>query len=147
MTDDSFKLQQVLDFRKEMERQRHREFLEARQALSSAESRLARELERSDRILREMFEKQGEGIDASELQLYSSFHECQKRKIEEQREVVQQLDQEVDSRRDLLLEASKEKKVLEKFRDRKIELRHQEHALKERKFLDELSLRRGGDER
>lgn len=130
-----------------MERQRHREFLEARQALSSAESRLAREQERSDRILRELMEKQGEGIDASELQLYSSFHQRQKRTIEEQREVVQQLDQEVDSRRDLLLEASKEKKVLEKFRDRKMDLIHQEQALKERKFLDELSLRRGGGER
>lgn len=147
MADEKFSLQQVLNYRKEMERQRHREFVEARQALFSAQARLARELERSDRILREMIEKQGEGIDASELLLYSSYSQRQKQVISEQREEVDQRDREVENRRNSLLEASKEKKALEKFKERKMEVLRQEIMLKERKFLDELSLPRGGGEK
>jgi len=148
VSDETFSLQQVLNYRKEMERQRHREFVEARQALVSAQARLSREIERSDQILRELMEKQGEGIDASELSLYNSFREHQKQVISEQRETVDLLDREVEQRRTLLVEASKEKKVLEKYRDRTMEILRQEMMIKERKFLDEISLRRrGGDGR
>lgn len=148
MADGSgFNLQQILDLRREMERQRHREFTAAREALQAAEDRLSREKERSDRILRELFQRQGGGIEASEFSLYATFSQNQRQVVTEQMETVRQLGQELDARRRQLLEASREKKVLEKLRERRLDDLKRELARKERKLLDELSLRQRGDDR
>lgn len=144
MSDSQFKLQQILNLRKELERQRHIEFAEARQALDEAQSRLDREVARTEIVFREMLEKQDKGVDVSELLLYSSFHQKQKSTIKEQKLAIDVLDQEVEERRENLIDASKEKKVLEKFKEHKESEASAERASKEMKFIDELAVQKSG---
>jgi flagellar FliJ protein len=139
-----FELHQVLNYRRELEKLRHQEFAEAKHELDLAEKQLQREVERTSQVLQEMQEKQQAGIEGAELQLYSNFGRRQQITIKEQQQAVSVLDQEVEERRETLLDAAKDKKMMEKFRDRQ-NLAHQlELAAKERSFLDELSVQKSG---
>ena len=144
MKTTGFALHQVLNYRREMEKLRHQEFAAAKQELEQAEKQLQREMERTEKVLLEMNQKQQSGIDASELQLYSDFGRRQQATIKQQRQVVDVLDQEVEVRRETLLDAAKDKKVLEKFKDRQDLALSTELAAKERAFLDELSVQKSG---
>jgi flagellar FliJ protein len=139
-----FELHQVLNYRREMEKLRHQEFSAAKQELEQAESRLQREVERTERALQEMQDKQQLGMDASELQLYSNFGRRQQTAIKQQREVVDILDHEVEARRETLVDAAKDKKMLEKYKDKMDLAQRLELAAKERQFLDELAVQKSG---
>lgn len=144
MKTQGFTLHQVLNYRREMEKVRHQEFNAAKLELEQAEKHLQREMERSERARQELQHKQQHGIDASELQLYSDFGRRQQATITQQKQVVSYLDQEVEVRRESLIDAAKEKKVLEKFKDRQNLALSNELAAKERAFLDELSIQKAG---
>lgn len=139
-----FELHQVLNYRREVEKLRHQEFAVAKHELDQAEKRLQREVERTETVLRELQEKQQAGIEASELQLYSNFGRRQQTTIKEQQQAVDVLDQKVEERRETLLDAAKDKKMLEKFKERQNLAHRQELAAKERTFLDELSVQKSG---
>lgn len=139
-----FELHQVLNYRREVEKLRHQEFAVAKHELDQAEKRLQREVERTETVLRELQEKQQVGIEASELQLYSNFGRRQLTTIKEQQQAVDVLDQKVEERRETLLDAAKDKKMLEKFKERQNLAHRQELAAKERTFLDELSVQKSG---
>lgn len=129
-----------------MERQRHQEFTSVKQELEQAEQNLKRELERTEKVFNELQGRQEQGIDSSELLLYSSFGQRQRDAIKDQRQAVDVLDQEVETRRDKLLDAAKEKKVLEKFKERQQLAFKLDLAMKERKFVDELATQKTGHE-
>ena len=144
MKTHGFELHQVLNYRRELEKIRHQEFAAAKQELDQAEKQLQREVERTSHVRQEMQQKQQEGMAGAELQLYSNFGQRQQRTIKEQQQVVNVLDQEVEERRETLLDAAKDKKMLEKFKKRQ-DLAHQlELSAKERSFLDELSVQKTG---
>jgi len=141
---NGFELHQVLNYRREIEKLRHQEFAVAKHDLEQAETQLQREVERTERVLQELQNKQQVGIEAAELQLYSDFGRHQQTTIKQQRAAVDVLDHEVEFRRETLLDAAKDKKVLEKYKDKK-ELAHRLGlAAKERQFLDELAIQKTG---
>jgi len=141
---NGFELHQVLNYRREIEKLRHQEFAVAKHDLEQAETQLQREVERTERVLQELQNKQQIGIEASELQLYSDFGRRQQTTIKQQREAVDVLDQEVEVRRETLLDAAKDKKVLEKYKDKKELAQRMDLAAKERQFLDELAIQKTG---
>jgi flagellar FliJ protein len=139
-----FELDRVLNFRQEVEKVRKLEFAAARSEFERAEERLKREELEADRLALEFVGKQAAGIHAFELQLYADFSRRKSADIRNQRLRVDSLDKNVEEKRETLLEASKDKKVLETFKDRRLSAQRQELAEKERAFLDEIAIQRSG---
>lgn len=141
----TFRLEQVLNYRKEIEKVRTREFATARQELEHAEERLRSEEDSATELARELREKQSVGIPAEELQLYAAFSRKLAGDIKSRRIEVACLGEELVRTREHLLEAAKEKKALESVKEKQAKALRRELAEKERSFLDELAIQKGGD--
>ena len=78
------------------------------------------------------------------MQLYADFSRRKKNDINSHRVEVDTLDRKVAEKRETLLSASKEKKVLQTFKDKKVMAHKQEMAGRERNFLDEIAIQGSG---
>ena len=144
MAKHGFKLQQVLNYRKEIEKVRKIEFAAAKNEHELAAERLQREEEKARELARELIDRQSVGMLAQELQLYADFTRMQRDNIKRQRQDVDSLDRKVTEKREELLTAAKEKKVLETYKDKRLTALRQQLAEKERNFLDELAVQGSG---
>ncbi|TWJ18031.1 flagellar export protein FliJ [Geobacter argillaceus] len=140
MPKDGFRLQQVLNYRREVEKARKQELAVARSEFDNATRRLKSEEEKAERLSRELKEKETAGILALEFQLYAEFSRKQSSDIKNQREAVSTLNEEVEEKREILLSAAKDKKVLESFKDKTTAAHRLDVAAKERNFLDEIAI-------
>lgn len=139
-----FKLEQLLRLRAEVEKARTIELAEARHELDGAAAILQSDEKQMDRLSLELIDKQLAGISAMELQMYANFFRKKTMDISLQRGEVERLDRDVAEKRETLLGATKEKKVLESLKEKKQQAHHKELAEKERAFLDELPLLKRG---
>jgi len=144
MAGEIFELEQVLVYRREMEKLRKQEFAVAKQQLEQANQELQREEELVALLSREYQRCQQDIGCIDDMRLYLDFFTRKRVEIKQYGEQIEQLDLEMDEKRSDLMEASKEKKVLESLKERKaLELR-QVIAIKERNFLDEISIQKRG---
>lgn len=144
MAGKTFELEQVLIYRREMEKLRKQEFAVAKQVLEQANKELKREEELVE-LLSQEFQRCQQDIGCiDDLRMYADFFSRKREEIKQQGERVEQLDNVMNDKRSDLLEASKDKKVLESLKEKKAaEFRH-EMATKERNFLDEISIQKNG---
>jgi len=141
-----FNLERVLHFRRETEKLRKMELALAKREHELAEDRLRREEEAIEKLNLEFMNRQIEGISAFEMQLYSDFFRKKKVDILQQRDQVTELDRKVVEKKDHLVEAATEKKIMEQLKQKRIETHEKEIAVKEQAFLDEIALRRRGSQ-
>lgn len=139
-----FNLERVLHFRRETEKLRKMELALARQEHEMAEDRLRREEEAMEKLNLEYMSKQLEGISAYEMQLYADFFRKKKVDILQQRDKVTDLNRQVVEKKDHLIEAATEKKIMEQLKQKKVQAFEKEIAVKEQAFLDEIALQRRG---
>ncbi|ACM18867.1 flagellar export protein FliJ [Geotalea daltonii FRC-32] len=144
MTKKGFQLDQVLNFRKEMEKMRKIDFAAAKYELDGANEQLARAESAMRRLSEELREKQIDGISANDLQLYANFSRKKREQIIDQRQEVVALERKVVEKRETLLTAAKDKKVLEAFKERKVQAMKRDAAERELHFLDEISIQKKG---
>lgn len=144
MQRNGFRLERVLNFRREAEKLRKIEFAVAKRDYETAEKQLRREEEAVDRLSLEFMDRQLEGISALELQLYSDYFQRKKQEISRQRDEVCVLDQTMLEKQETLREAATDKKIMEELKKRKRLEHERSMAEKERAFLDEVALRAGG---
>lgn len=144
MQRNGFRLERVLNFRREAEKLRKIEFAVAKREYETAEKLLRREEEAVDRLSLEFMDRQLEGISALELQLYSDYFQRKKQEITRQRDEVCVLDQTMLEKQETLREAATDKKIMEELKKRKLREHELSMAEKERAFLDEVALRAGG---
>jgi len=140
-----FRLEQVLKFRKEVEKMHQLELAAARQRHDSAREKLKSEKGALLTLEQEFSQRQLEGIDAKDLQLYGDFTMRKTQEIQALRDTLPVLEQAVQERHDALLVAAKEKKALEIFKEKKMRDLRMEQMNRERAFLDEVAIQsRGG---
>ncbi len=142
MADKSFKLEQVLAYRGEMEKLCKQEFATAKQGLEKANDLLLRDEEHVNELTQEFTCRQQELDCIDEMRMYSDFFARKREEIKSQRERVEHLDQVMNERREDLLEATKDKKVLESLKQKKLDELRQAMKQKERDFLDEISIQK-----
>lgn len=140
MAGHDFRLEQVLKYRKEVEKMHQLELADARQQQQSAQTRLQSEREAVDVLAREFSQRQLNGIEAKDLQLYSQFNRRKTREILEIKESLPVLEQVVQEKREALMTAAKEKKALEVFKERKMRDLRMVQLGRERAFLDEIAI-------
>jgi flagellar protein FliJ len=145
MAGHEFRLEQVLKFRKEVEKMHQLELAAARQQHESARDRLKSEKSAMETLEQEFSQRQLKGIEAKDLQLYGDFSRRKSQEILGIKESLVGLEKVVQEKREALLTASKEKKALEVFKEKKMRDLRMEQLCKERAFLDEIAIQsRGG---
>ncbi len=142
MTGKSFKLEQVLVYRGEIEKACKQEFAAAKQGLEKAHDDLIREEGYVNELTQEFCSRQQELECIDEMRMYSDFFARKREEIKTQKELVEQLDRVMNDRREDLLDATKDKKVLESLKQKKFDVFRQEMKQKESNFLDEISIQK-----
>jgi flagellar FliJ protein len=142
-----FRLEKVLVHRRRLEDEAKREFIIAQAATNKALSDLEALYVAIDVARSRGHEMQVGTSDhrmAPTLQNIDSFINGQKIRIERQRAVIRDLKSTEERMHELLVEASKEKKTLEKLREKHLEEYRAELARKEQAELDDLAIMRFG---
>ena len=133
------KLNAVHRQRKRHEEEVQEEFIEMKHHLDAAEEELHRLHEELETALRDFAKQQGNGMVPSEMDLYYRFTKQQFDKLEDHRTAVQRLADQCEKKRQDLLEATREKKVIEKIEENRKELFLKDLQKKDRDLLDELA--------
>ena len=142
MASKTFELEQVLVYRREMEKLRKQEYASAKHGLELANQELEREENLVGLLTQEFQNCQQEIGCVDDLRMYSDFFSRKREEIKQQKERIGHLDKITNEKRSDLMEASKEKKVLESLKEKKTMEFRLEMATKERNFLDEISIQK-----
>lgn len=142
MAGKTFELEQVLMYRREMEKLRKQELSAAKHILEQANHELKREEELVGLLTREFKQCQQDLGCIDDMRMYADFFYRKRGEIKRQKEQIESLDKVMNEKRSDLMEASKEKKVLESLKEKKSAEFRQEMATKERNFLDEISIQK-----
>ncbi len=138
-----FKLQSVLNIKKQIEDSLKIQLGKAVQALE-AEKELLKELEsEKKRCMGEVGSKVSGGVKVDKLKNYNAYISFIKQKISRQYEMVKSAQEIVDKYREELTGMMKERKMLEKLREKQYEEYMQEIKKKEQKDIDEIVSYRG----
>jgi len=137
-----FELEQVLNYRKEIEKVRKLDFVSAKLELEHANDVLNQHESHVDELTKEFCTRQKELNNVEEMRRYADFFARKREDIKNQKERIDQLGNVMSDRRDDLLDATRDKKVLESLKEKKAREFKLEMAQKERAFLDEISIQK-----
>ncbi len=137
-----FELEQVLRYRLDIERLRKQEFATAKQGFEYAHERLRHEEARAQTISEEFFQRQGEFGSIEEMRRYADFFTRKREEIKTQKKHVDHLGHVLNERRNVLLDATKEKKVLESLKEKKATEFRLAMDRKEQSFMDEIAVQK-----
>lgn len=141
-----FEMQQVLNYRTELEKLRKMDFAAAKQVLDLASDLLEKEKNEAELIGEEFSERQQQIDSIFEMQLYADFFARKREEVKEQQRRVEALDRVLENRREDLIQATKEKKVMEQLKEKQKEAFRREIAHKEGLLLDEIATQKKGRE-
>lgn len=141
-----FELQPVLNYRAELEKLRKQEFALAKQDLDAAADKLEQEKSEAALLAEEFSKRQQEINSIYEMQLYADFFARKREEMKEQQRRIEALDRVLEDRREDLVQATKEKKVMERLKEKQKEEFRKEQAYKEGLLLDEIATQKKGQE-
>lgn len=141
-----FEMQQVLNYRTELEKMRKQEFAAARQDLDAAADRLEQDKREAAKLAEEFSGRQQQIDSIFEMSLYADFFARKRDEIKEQQRRIASLDRVLEDRREELVQATKEKKVMEQLKEKQKEAFLKEQAHKEGLLLDEIATQKKGQE-
>ena len=142
MASKQFELEQILKYRLEVERLRKQEHAAAKQGFEYAHEQLKQEEAKTQDLSQEFSHRQGELGCIEELRRYSDFFARKRIEIKSHREHVDTLGRVMNERRETLLNATMDKKVLESLKERKAHEFKLEMDQKEQAFMDEISIQK-----
>lgn len=134
----TFRLQRVTEVRKRREKECQRELAVSQDQLRREELRLQELSEDSERNHEGLRSALAQKSNAGRLAALDSWRMHQLKEMENQQERTQERQFEVEKKRKVLVQASKEKKILEKLREKR-KAEHREKVQRaEQIFLDEI---------
>ena len=142
MVSKQFELEQVLKYRLEVERLRKQEFATAKQGFEHAHDELKQEEALAEDLSQEFSQRHSELASIDELRMYTDFFARKREEIKNRKEQLDQLSQVMNERRENLLDATKDKKVLETLKEKKAQEFRQAMDLKEQAFMDEIAVQK-----
>lgn len=141
-----FELQQVLNYRADLEKLRKQDFASAKQDLEAACDKLDQQKQETELIAEEFCGRQQQMDSVFELQLYADFFSRKREELKEQQRKIDLLDRVLEDRREVLVQATKDKKVMEQLKEKQKEAFRREIAHKEGLLLDEIATQKKGQE-
>lgn len=135
-----FRLQKVMEVKEEVEKQRMLELVEAKKCVSQEKEELERLQIRNRECWEKIEERKTEDrINPVEMNLYYCYLRKLGNEIDLQNNRVQDAENEMEKRRRILLDASKERKILEKLKERKYTAYRSEMLKMEQDFFDDIA--------
>ncbi len=141
---EKFKLQTLLKYRKTLEdqaQQRLAELLNAEAQMVQQQGEICAKVEK---LTRQLEEKQRSGLSVLELRLYEDQIVYHRQRSEQLRRQLEELALLIDQRRGELVAAARERKMIEKLKEKQLAEYLSTLDRKERILLDEISLRQKG---
>ena len=136
----TFKLEPVLKLRKRTEERLQIELAELKLSYEREKEKLKELIHTKNRCERDIREKYGkEETTLSEVLLYIHYLEKLKMDIEQQEQLLRKIEGQVEDKRNELLKASQERKIIEKLRENSEREYREAENRKERVFLDEIA--------
>ncbi len=139
-----FRLQKVLEVRALIEKNRQKDFADAKQNLQIENEQLDQLENKRDGFTQSM--NTLKKAEVSQFRGNQAYLETLNQAVADQHETIAVLEENVEAKRQHLLEAAKGRKALEKLKERKtVEAIHKENKI-EQDFFDELAMRRKSNE-
>ena len=133
-----FRFQRLLEIKERMEERRRAELGEAVAVLNQERDRLA-ELRRIQQFYRQGPKSLPDApLDPFLLALNASYDQRLRREAQEQLDRIRQIEEEVEKRRQKLVDATKERRVYEILKERAVEAYQHERRRQEQMVLDEI---------
>jgi flagellar FliJ protein len=132
-----FSLQKVLEYRQRLEEQAIRAFAEAQAQLMHEQAVLHKLLIEREECLRRSHRRQHLSVEL--LAVEQTYLSALEERIEQQRQRVAEAEKVLEEKRQALIEAQRERKTLERLREKQYEEWRQEWLRTEQKALDELA--------
>lgn len=132
-----FPLQTVLDVRKRQEERTLMEFVEEMRRLKEERERLGGLERQVSEALGRLRDLQEKTVEVMEMEMHLVHIRNCRRLVREQQSLVEQREDEVRARRERLVQAMKERKVMETLRDRHEAEQKKEEDTREQAAMDE----------
>ncbi len=117
-----------------------REFSEAVSKLHAEQRTMNVLMEKEELLINQWKALTGHAAKASDLSLYVEYIKCVQLSLHDQSDIVVAAEKETQKKRDSLLDVVKERKIMEKLKEKKL-LAYEDHvAEQERKTLDEVAI-------
>lgn len=139
-----FSYQKLLEFYSQQEEVARRDYMESLHKLEIEKVRLNHMYKLCDQSLDDAFQLRNstEGAPIERLTQIDLFMDGQKIKIEKQKQIIINHTQIVEQKQEILFVAAKEKKILEKLKEKKIEEHKAELKKRDAKLNDEIVVTR-----
>ena len=137
-----FNLQVLLDYRKRIEEGFQIELSLIQRELENARQALLSSRQEKTHYEEELAEREAREVNLQESILYRDYLRGIRKKIQEQRDRVATIKIEFDKKQEELLAATKNRKVLEKVKEKHAKEFMEELQKQERAFVDEVGIRR-----
>jgi flagellar FliJ protein len=135
----NFSLESVLGYRKSLEDGVKKDLSVLGKILLDTEGILASLQDEHERSIKEFELMQKGSVSPKELEMYLNFQKDLKKKIASQAEQLIKVKKDWENKRDELVDASKEKKVLEVLKEKKAEAYRYDFVKSDQKEMDEIA--------
>lgn len=135
-----FKLQQVLEHRKNIEEIALREFSDAIEKLKAERMTMNALTEKEELLINQWKELAGQAAKVSDFSLYVEYIKCVQQYLHNQTTIVNAAEKETQQKRESLLDIVKERKILETLKEKRRLAYETRIAEQERKTLDEVAI-------
>ena len=136
----TFKLQAALDHRRFIEDNLKRELSEIRRELKSAEELLTQMIDKELSTREQLQCEQAHGLSSDQVVAYHAYLNRLSTKIESQREEIASISERLIKKQDEVVEAMKNRKILEKLKDKDKARFNADVQRIERNFIDEIAV-------
>ncbi|MBL7202914.1 MAG: flagellar export protein FliJ [Desulfobacteraceae bacterium] len=135
-----FSLEPVLRHRKLLEEDLQKDFAVFKRHLLDERERLSNLEQVKNRFSGELQEKQVNSISVSDILLYTDFLQQVSKEIEKQSEKILEAEKSVDQKREELIGAMKNRKMIDRLREKGLKAHVQELSKKEQNLMNEAAI-------
>jgi len=135
-----FDFESILQHKIFIEKTLERELAVLKQDLFDEKEKLNINIKEREKHMIDFEQKQRDGISASNSFLYQNFFDRLSKELKLQRKQVGNLENKVGRKNNDLIEAMKKRKILDKLKQKGLQLYMKRLVKKEQKFVDEVSI-------
>lgn len=137
-----FKFEAILNYRKQIEDACQQDFARSKKQWEKEREKLGRHYELWEKSMEEWRATQKDSVSILEVDLYQKYMVRLKREVREQLERVRDCLEKMGKKRDILLNARKDKKIMERLEEYHFTEYSKDRSKKEKKFFDEVATQR-----
>jgi flagellar protein FliJ len=139
-----FKLQSILEYRINMEEKIHNEFSEKKRELDAERLKMKALVKERNNLIAELRMMQNKPLPADDFAVYISYVKQVRENQKKQKIIIHQVKEQVEGKRKELVEAVKQRKIMEKLKQQHLEEYNNNLRNLEQKASDEMSVLKFG---